>query len=115
MPADVIRGDIRCLLFSERCPYRLPTTPVDLQGAGFSALAVLYMTIGVRERFGMMRDVVFTVQSRMGVKNFPDVKNLRLDADGMLHAWLAKESFKDCSLWSPRAQQTHSERSRWSR
>ena len=22
---------------------------------------------------------------------------------------------KDCSLWSPRAQQTHSERSRWSR
>ena len=30
---------------------------------------------------------------------------------GMLHTQFAK----DCSLWSPRAQQTHSERSRWSR
>ena len=33
---------------------------------------------------------------------------------GMLHTWLSK----DCSLWSPRAQQTHSthsERSQWSR
>ena len=30
---------------------------------------------------------------------------------GLLHTWLNK----DCSLWSPHAQQTHSERSRWSR
>ena len=30
---------------------------------------------------------------------------------GLLHTWLSK----DCSLWSPHAQQTHSERSRWSR
>ena len=32
-------------------------------------------------------------------------------AGGLLHTQLNK----DCSLWSPRAQQTHSERSRWSR
>ena len=44
----------------------------------------------------------------------PDEMMLSQNILGMLHTWLAK----DGSLWSPRAQQTHSthsERSRWSR